>query len=75
MGMLIKEYLKKFGEISNTNVSNLMKKTGIKLKRYLTKKPLMVNFVIITLRSIKYMIIRHNQIYKNKNKNKYLFIF
>tara|TARA_Y100000813_G_scaffold19163_1_gene12808 strand:+ start:314 stop:1114 length:801 start_codon:yes stop_codon:yes gene_type:complete len=34
-----KEYLKKFGEISNTNISNLMKKTGIKLKRYLTKTP------------------------------------
>ncbi len=34
-----KGYLKKFGEITNTNISNLMKKTGIKLKRYLTKNP------------------------------------
>ena len=34
-----KKYLNKFGEITNTNISNLMKRTGIKLKRYLTKKP------------------------------------
>ena len=34
-----KKYLEKFGEITNTNISNLMKKTGIKLKRYLTKNP------------------------------------
>ncbi len=33
-----KEYLNKFDEITNTNISNLMKKTGIKLKKYLTKK-------------------------------------
>lgn len=34
-----KEYLNKFDEVTNTNISNLMKKTGIKLKKYLTKKP------------------------------------
>ncbi len=34
-----RQYLYKFDEVTNTNISNLMKKTGIKLKKYLTKKP------------------------------------
>ena len=34
-----KQYLHKFDENTNTNISNLMKKTGIKLKKFLTKKP------------------------------------
>ena len=33
-----KQYLDKFNEVTNTNISNLMKKTGIRLKKYLTKK-------------------------------------
>ena len=33
-----KQYLHKFDEVTNTNISNLMKKTGIRLKKYLTKK-------------------------------------
>ena len=34
-----KKYLDKFDEITNNNICNLMKKTSIKLKKYLTKKP------------------------------------
>ena len=34
-----KEYLNKFDYVTNNNISNLMKRTGIKLKKYLTKKP------------------------------------
>ena len=32
-----KEYLLKYHEISNTNVTNRMRRTGILLKKYLTK--------------------------------------